>query len=54
VDYSRRVEGLQTPDDYTLVIKLTKPWPQVIYTALADTAFAPVAEEAVDYHGRES
>ena len=53
VDYSRRVEGLQTPDDHTLVIKLTKPWPQVIYSALADTAFAPVAEEAVDYYGQD-
>ena len=29
VDYSLPVEGLQTPDDYTLVIKLKKPWPQM-------------------------
>ncbi len=53
VDFSRLVEGLQTPDDYTLVIKLTKPWPQLIVTALADTAMAPMAKEAVDYYGRD-
>ncbi|GAH72512.1 unnamed protein product, partial [marine sediment metagenome] len=53
VDYSREVEGLQAPDDYTLVIKLKKPWPQVIYGALADTAFAPVAKEAVEYYGAD-
>ncbi|MHC4259546.1 MAG: ABC transporter substrate-binding protein, partial [Planctomycetota bacterium] len=29
-DYSRDVEGLQTPDDYTIVIRLKKPWPQLI------------------------
>jgi ABC-type transport system substrate-binding protein len=53
VDYSREVEGLQAPDGQTLVIKLTKPWPQVIYSALADTAYAPVAMEAVDYYGQD-
>jgi len=53
VDFSRLVEGLQTPDDYTLVIKLTKPWPQLIVTALADTATAPMAKEAVDCYGRD-
>jgi len=49
VDYSRQVEGLTTPDDYTLVIKLKRPWPQLCM-ALADTATAPVAKEAVDYY----
>jgi len=53
VNYSREVEGLQAPDGQTLVIKLTKPWPQVIYSALADTAYAPVAKEAVDYYGQD-
>jgi len=51
VDYSREVEGLQAPDEHTLVIKLKEPWPQVVYSALADTAYAPVAKEAVDYYG---
>ena len=53
VDYSRPVEGLQAVDDYTLVVKLTKPWPQLISTALADTATVPLAREAVDYYGRD-
>jgi len=52
VDYSRHVEGLTTPDDYTLVIKLKKPWPQLC-AALADIATAPVAKEAVDYYGKD-
>lgn len=52
VDYSRQVQGLTTPDDYTLIIKLKKPWPQLCM-ALADTATAPVAKEAVDYYGRD-
>jgi len=52
VDYSRQVQGLTTPDDYTLVIKLKKPWPQLCM-ALADIATAPVAKEAVDYYGRD-
>jgi len=30
VDYGRSVEGLHTPDDYTLVIKLKKKWPQIL------------------------
>ena len=52
VDYSRPVQGLQRPDDYTLVIKLKKPWPQITYL-LAHLPTAPVAEEAVDYYGRD-
>lgn len=53
VDYSRDVEGLQCPDDYTLVIKLKRPWPQIVGVALADMATAPIAKEAVDYYGRD-
>ena len=53
VDYSREVEGLQAPDDYTLVIRLKRPWPQLIGTALADRVTAPVAKEAVDYYGTD-
>jgi ABC-type transport system substrate-binding protein len=49
-DYSRNVEGLQAPDDYTIVIRLKKPWPQLIYL-LAFHVTAPIAREAVDlYH----
>ncbi|HIJ67482.1 MAG TPA: hypothetical protein HPP87_09875 [Planctomycetes bacterium] len=53
IDYSRAVEGLQTPDDYTLVIRLKKPWPQMVSTALADLSTAPVAREAVDFYGKD-
>ena len=52
VDYSRQFQGLTTPDDYTLIIKLKKPWPQLCM-ALADIATAPVAKEAFDYYGRD-
>jgi len=43
VDYSRKVEGLQAGDDYTLIIKLKRPWPQFVAGALADhtTATGP-------------
>jgi oligopeptide transport system substrate-binding protein len=50
VDYNQPVEGLQTPDDYTLVIKLIKPWPQIMYF-LARPPTAPVPKEAVDFYG---
>ena len=52
VDYSRQVEGLQSPDDYTLVIKLKKPWPQIVYM-LAHLPTAPIAREAVEYYGKD-
>lgn len=53
VDYSREVEGLKVIDDYTLMIKLKRPWPQLVSTALADTTTAPIAKEAVDYYGKD-
>lgn len=53
IDYSQEVEGLQSLDDYTLVIKLRKPWPQVIYRALADATTSPIAKEAIDYYGQD-
>lgn len=52
VDYSRQVEGLQILDDYTLVIKVKKPWPQITYL-LAHLPTAPIAKEAVDYYGKD-
>jgi len=52
VDYSLPVEGLRTPDDYTLVIRLKKPWPQITYL-LAHLPTAPIAKEAVDYYGKD-
>ncbi|AQT69376.1 Stage 0 sporulation protein KA [Anaerohalosphaera lusitana] len=50
VDYSRPVEGLQAPDDHTLVIRLTKKWPQILYI-LAHQPSAPMPPEAVAYYG---
>ncbi len=52
VDYSRPVEGLQAEDDFTLVVKLTDPWPQFIFW-LAHVPTAPMACEAVDYYGQD-
>ena len=49
VDYSREVEGLKALDDYTLQIKLTKPWPQLVMS-LATASSAPIAREAVEYY----
>ena len=40
------VEGLQAPDDHTLVIKLLQPYPQLIY-ALAMTFTSPLPKEAI-------
>ncbi len=53
VDYYREIEGLQAPDDYTLIIKLKRPWPQLIGTALTDNLTSPTAKEAVDYYGKD-
>lgn len=53
VDYSRKVAGLEAPDGHTFVIRLKEPWAQVVYGALADTAYSPVAKEAVDYYGED-
>jgi ABC-type transport system substrate-binding protein len=50
VDYDRPVEGLYAEDDFTFVIKLHRPWPQLIYW-LAFLPTAPMAKEAVDYYG---
>jgi len=50
VDYDRPVEGLYAEDDFTLVVKLVQPWPQLIYW-LAHLPTAPVAREAVEYYG---
>jgi ABC-type transport system substrate-binding protein len=52
VDYSRPVEGLYAVDDWTLVIKLKRPWPQILYM-LAYLPTAPIAKEAVDCYGKD-
>ena len=52
VDYSREVEGLKAIDDYTLVIKLKRRWPQFTYI-LTDPTTAAVAKESVDMYGKD-
>ncbi len=53
VDYSYEVEGLTALDDYTLQIKMTKPWPQFI-DDLTSVITAPTAHEAVNFYRKDS
>jgi oligopeptide transport system substrate-binding protein len=53
VDYSTEVEGLRALDDYTLQIKVTKPWPQIIDVLLTDNMSSPMPHEAVEYYGQD-
>lgn len=50
VDYSYEVEGLRSLDDYTLQIRLVRPWPQLVESILSDTSTSPMPKEAVDYY----
>ncbi|MHC4290571.1 MAG: ABC transporter substrate-binding protein, partial [Planctomycetota bacterium] len=52
VDYTKEVEGLQAIDDYTLQIKLVKPWPQLI-DSFTSGSTAPVPYEAVGYYQKD-
>ena len=51
-DYTAAIEGLQALDDYTIQVKLVKPYPQLIHT-FAQGYSAIVPHEAVAYYGRE-
>ncbi len=51
-DYDTPIEGIEATDDYTLVIKLSKPYYQLHYV-LAMGFTSPVAKEVVDKHGKE-
>jgi len=51
-DYDQVVEGLRAVDRYTIEIRLTKPYPQLIYT-LTQGYSAIVPREAVETYGRE-
>jgi oligopeptide transport system substrate-binding protein len=46
VFFNHQVEGLQAPDDHTLVIQLTKPYPQLLF-ALAMAFTTPIPEEVI-------
>ncbi len=52
VDYTRPVAGLYAENDFTLIFKLTRPWPQLIYW-LAYVPTSPMAKEAVDYYAED-
>ena len=52
VDYAEVVEGLKALDKYTLQFKLTKPFPQFLYSLAMPFTFA-VAKEVVDKYGKE-
>jgi len=51
-DYAEAIDGLQVIDDHTLKVRLTEPYPQLVYT-LATGFSALVPREAVDHYGRE-
>jgi len=52
-DYDAPVAGLQTPDRYTLVIRLNRPDPNFLYV-LAYGGLAAVAREVVETYGAQS
>ena len=51
-DYSLPVEGLKALDDYTLQFKMSKPFPQFLYSLAMVYTYA-VPKEAVDLYGKE-
>lgn len=51
-DYDAPVEGLYAADRYTLVFKLKRPYPQLLWILTMHYAFA-VPREAVQFYGRE-
>ncbi len=51
-DYSEKIEGLKAVDDYTLQVKLVKPYPQFLYATVMPYAFV-VPQEAVTHYGKE-
>ena len=53
VDYDVPVAGVQALDDYTLQLKLNKPWPQIVDLLLTDNMSSPMAREAVDYYKKD-
>lgn len=51
VNYDDEIEGLQAVDKYTLRFKLSKPFPQFLYS-LAMSFTSAVAREVVEHYGR--
>jgi ABC-type transport system substrate-binding protein len=50
--YDEPVEGLSAPDDHTLVIRLKKPYPQLVYILTMSYTCA-LPREAVEFYGEE-
>ena len=46
------MSGFETPDDYTIVIKLLEPYPQLVHI-LSMGFTAPVAHEVIDKYGQD-
>lgn len=51
-DYDQAVDGLRALDDYTIQIRLTRPFPQLVHTLTQGYA-AIVPREAVEKYGQE-
>lgn len=51
-NYEDPIEGLKKVDDYTIQIKLKKPYPQFLYALAMPYTFI-VAKEAVEHFGKE-
>lgn len=51
-DYEALIPGLYAPDRYTLVIKLTHPYPQLLWILTMHYSFA-IPREAVEFYGQE-
>jgi oligopeptide transport system substrate-binding protein len=52
VNYDLPVEGLKALDRYTLQVKLTQPYPQLIWVLTMSYTFV-VPREAVEYYGKD-
>jgi oligopeptide transport system substrate-binding protein len=50
VDYDRPVEGFTAPDRYTLQLKFTQPYPQMVYN-LVNNPCAPVCRAIAEHYG---
>jgi oligopeptide transport system substrate-binding protein len=51
-NYDEAIEGLKKIDDYTLQVKLKRPYPQFLYALAMPYTFI-VAREAVEFFGKE-
>lgn len=51
-DYSKKIEGIQAKDKYTVEFKLVQPFPQFLYSLAMPFTFV-VPREAVEKYGKE-